>query len=76
MVGNLRQAIGNHLVGREVLKADLPISYVVPDGMVSYGYMLRLWVIDWVVSNLYGALVVLINGSRSVTINGSLSYCI
>jgi len=76
MIGDLRQTIGNHLVGREMLQADLSIAYVVPDGMISYGYMLRLRVINRIVSDLYGALVILINGSRSVMINGSLSYSI
>ena len=64
MIGDLRQTIGNHLVGREMLQADLSIAYVVPDGMISYGYMLRLRVINRIVGNLDGSLIILLYGSR------------
>jgi len=49
MIGSLRQAIGNHLVGREVLKADLSIACLVPNSMIPYSYMLCLWVVNRVV---------------------------
>ena len=63
MVGSLRQTICNHLVGSKVFQPDFTIADMVPNGMIPYRYMLRLRVVDWVVSDLDGPLVILINGS-------------
>ena len=51
------------LVGSKMFQPDFTIADMVLNGMIPYHYMLCLQVVDWVISDLDGPLVILINGS-------------
>ena len=62
-IKHLHQSVCKHPVSRDIIYANLAVIDMVSYCMIADSYMLCLWVIDRVNSNLDGSLVVLINWS-------------